>query len=862
MRHDSARFSNPYFVNWQSPVVMTHGLNRGLRLWYLCSPWNGVNDGTPSSVTMNNLLRGFQGTSTAATKLYGSNGAVPSLGYPPRPGGWGALYPAASGTGGLTIPSSYFPSLTKGTFAFWVLYDSQNQPLLLTGKYGNCLGKTNSASSSYNNFLITLSTTNPTTAKFQWNPYSSSASPTATSTTSPGAATWHHLCVTTTSGSHVLYVDGVQEDSGATTGTYNSGVHSMYWGCYPNSSVPTWMYGMVDDFRFYDRILNSEEVSVLYRESRTFYPSLLRRWWRPVYIPPDAPPITADASMTQAGQSATAASAVAISAAFSKTQSSNDWNLAGTVGDAAALAVTQAGQSVTGRFQVGTPHVDTYSTAGSGTYTVTGTTTITVEVYGAGSDGADPVLAGGGTGGYGGHGGAYSQAVLSVTPGDQFDYIVGDHGTVAGDSSFRITGGGTMKALAKGGGDAYVGGPGLASGGTGDVKYSGGAGATASGTGNDDGGGGGGGATSSGDGMAASGRTGGSFGGGTGGAQSAGSGTAGTAPGGGGGGGAYLSGHGAAGAVGRVVVSYLEVISYLNVSATQAGNSLSAAATVLVGGVFSKTQSGDSLSTAAGVLNLAAFSKTQSGDSLSAAGAVDPRDFTANLTQAGQSIVSAMSHPVIAAFANAQGGNATSATFTVAGEFALTSSQADDSVSAGMTSTIVGNFGQGQDPQVSAATASVSLTFSATVSQNSQGLSAAASHPVLAALAKTQSGQTLAGVASGAVRASLAETQGGQSVSAAASHAVRAALTKTQGGQSLAASGGGVTTLSLAKSQASQTLASTVGAAAKLSLARTQGGHSVLAAAMHLPFSPQKSRIFKSRIFRSRIFGMPVRPPA
>lgn len=272
--------SSPYAVNWQNPVNLRASLNAGLRLWYLVAPpFAGY--GTTAGV-LNNLLRSYQATVEANCVLTANGGAGAS--FKPRPGGWGCAVMAAAADQQITIPGNLFSSLAEGTIAFWVMWDSATQDQYSGTRYGVCFGRTNSGS-SFNNLMIELDTSDADTAKITYNPYTGTAAATCTSTTTPGRWVWNHVCVTTKTGAHALYVNGVQESTGATAGSFNSATDAARWGGYKHSSAPSYMSGAVDDFRFYDRVLSDTEVCELYHESRNFYPTLLQRWTDSTRLP-------------------------------------------------------------------------------------------------------------------------------------------------------------------------------------------------------------------------------------------------------------------------------------------------------------------------------------------------------------------------------------------------------------------------------------------------------------------------------------------------------------------------------------------------------------------------------------------------
>ena len=150
------------------------------------------------------------------------------------------------------------------------------------------------------------------------------------------------------------------------------------------------------------------------------------------------------------------------------------------------------------------------TTLGAGTWTCPpNVASVTVEVQGGGGGTSAP---GNNNGSGGGGGGGYSRAIVAVTPGVTYDYLVGNGGQGAnnGQDSFWVN---TSTILAKGGvlgSQTAAGAGGLAADGVvtvGGIKYSGGNGAAQlAGT---RGGGGGGGASDQGDGGNATAATGG-----------------------------------------------------------------------------------------------------------------------------------------------------------------------------------------------------------------------------------------------------------------------------------------------------------------------------------------------------------------
>ncbi len=167
-------------------------------------------------------------------------------------------------------------------------------------------------------------------------------------------------------------------------------------------------------------------------------------------------------------------------------------------------------------YKASIPYVTEILTASGSWLCPPGVTSITVKCWGGGGGGGSRATVTPSASG-GGGGGAYSEKVVSVIPGNTYNYIVGAQaaggpsgstaaGTIGNDSSWNAT-----DVVAKGGGAGPVGAGataagGQASAGTGDIKFSGGTGGLAV-TASAQSGGGGGGAGTTEDGGDASGMT-------------------------------------------------------------------------------------------------------------------------------------------------------------------------------------------------------------------------------------------------------------------------------------------------------------------------------------------------------------------
>jgi len=92
------------------------------------------------------------------------------------------------------------------------------------------------------------------------------------STTSVNDGEWHHLVgvISSTTDEVLIYVDGVQEDSGAWIDSaqleFGNSYNDFTIGCKMQSVGPTsYLEGIVDEVRIYDQILSADAIQSLYR---------------------------------------------------------------------------------------------------------------------------------------------------------------------------------------------------------------------------------------------------------------------------------------------------------------------------------------------------------------------------------------------------------------------------------------------------------------------------------------------------------------------------------------------------------------------------------------------------------------------
>ncbi len=105
--------------------------------------------------------------------------------------------------------------LESGTIEMWVKWIGNSQDVGYGSLYGAVLGR--QYNNHFNNQIIALNAQNPENAKIVWCPYVNSQR-SLVSVSSPGSDTWVHIAIVYESGSHTMYVDGVQEATSSTTG--------------------------------------------------------------------------------------------------------------------------------------------------------------------------------------------------------------------------------------------------------------------------------------------------------------------------------------------------------------------------------------------------------------------------------------------------------------------------------------------------------------------------------------------------------------------------------------------------------------------------------------------------------------------
>ena len=106
-------------------------------------------------------------------------------------------------------------AVSTGTIALWVKWVGTGQDACFNGN--GCISSRQN-NGVFSNHILGLNGSDPATAEIIWIPYSPTVIA-VTGATSVGNGTWHHVAIVFTSGAHTLYLDGVSDGTGTTTGS-------------------------------------------------------------------------------------------------------------------------------------------------------------------------------------------------------------------------------------------------------------------------------------------------------------------------------------------------------------------------------------------------------------------------------------------------------------------------------------------------------------------------------------------------------------------------------------------------------------------------------------------------------------------
>ncbi len=205
------------------------------------------------AATVGTNATGVGGAGFTADRFGTPNSALAAV----NTGASSGQYASVAGGGGLN-------NLQSGTIAFWVRWLG-TQDVGFGNMYGGVTSRQDNGFTSEQ--LIGLSGSDPATAVIIWRPYTAPATGTAiTGGTAVGDGDWHHVAITYSSGSHILYLDGNVDGTGNIAGTITNkpgvplGIGAWYGdgNSYPDAEI--------DDFRVYDDVLTQDEIRAIIPE--------------------------------------------------------------------------------------------------------------------------------------------------------------------------------------------------------------------------------------------------------------------------------------------------------------------------------------------------------------------------------------------------------------------------------------------------------------------------------------------------------------------------------------------------------------------------------------------------------------------
>ncbi|MCW3807776.1 LamG-like jellyroll fold domain-containing protein [Plebeiibacterium marinum] len=151
-------------------------------------------------------------------------------------------------------------NLQTGTIEMWVKWVGTTQDLGYSGAYGAVLARQNN--SDFSNQIIALNGANPNSANVIWRPYYSGSTKTVlTSSVSPGENTWIHLAITYSSGSHIMYINGAQVATSASTGSVADNISvPLTIGAWVGDGG-SYSCSVIDEVRIWSDIRTQTEIS-------------------------------------------------------------------------------------------------------------------------------------------------------------------------------------------------------------------------------------------------------------------------------------------------------------------------------------------------------------------------------------------------------------------------------------------------------------------------------------------------------------------------------------------------------------------------------------------------------------------------
>jgi hypothetical protein len=238
-------------VDWQNPVDWSQGLNRGLVGWWL------VQHNAIGGTVLRDLALGNDGI------LTGLDPATDWISDAPK-GHTGSIDFSGSNQYVATPNNAVEMGITRyATFSSWALVQNFATQRALLGDWNASLG-----------FAIRTELNETTTFFVDPNDHR------IDSVSGAVVGEWNHIVGTMDGANMYLYINGRQvgtqtlgEDIGSSAAKINIGIRG---------DLADDFIGPIASTMIWNRALSVAEVRHLYEDSRLGYPTLLRRWWRPV----------------------------------------------------------------------------------------------------------------------------------------------------------------------------------------------------------------------------------------------------------------------------------------------------------------------------------------------------------------------------------------------------------------------------------------------------------------------------------------------------------------------------------------------------------------------------------------------------
>lgn len=187
--------------------------------------------------------------------LYQINGISPSCNVPGVTGTACSFkgvdsFVGVTGGGGLN-------ALNTGTISMWVKWNGTQKVDTCGNQYGSIIGRQYNA--RFSNNIISLSGSDPNTAKIVWNPYFA-CSRSIVGNTSVVNNIWHHVAITFRSGEHKLYVDGKLDGSSTTTGQMSNYANVLLTLGAWTGDGKGFSTSTMDEVKVYNYVLTADQV--------------------------------------------------------------------------------------------------------------------------------------------------------------------------------------------------------------------------------------------------------------------------------------------------------------------------------------------------------------------------------------------------------------------------------------------------------------------------------------------------------------------------------------------------------------------------------------------------------------------------